>query len=72
VYIIFIFRFATVSELRSFYVDVPLIIIILDLYKMETIRFNIACQMISLSAMEETKEESNSRLRPRSSFQSTV
>jgi hypothetical protein len=35
-----VFQFATVSKLRHFYVDIAFIIVIVDIYKMETIRFN--------------------------------
>jgi hypothetical protein len=44
---------ATVSELRSFYVDVACFVMIVDLHKMETIHFNITCQFISLVTMKE-------------------
>jgi hypothetical protein len=46
------FRFATVSDFRLFLcVDVAFITV--DFYKMETIRYNITFQLISLFAMKE-------------------
>jgi hypothetical protein len=49
----FSFRFATFSELRRFYADVAFIIVIVDFHKMETARFNITCQLISLFTITE-------------------
>jgi hypothetical protein len=45
--------FTTVSELRRFYIDVAFIIVIVDFYNVETIRFNIMYQPSSLFAMKE-------------------
>jgi hypothetical protein len=68
----FFFRFAIVSEVRSSYVDVACIIEIADFYKMQTIRLNTRCQLISLFAMKETNK-ANSALCSifQSSLQST-
>jgi hypothetical protein len=44
---IIFYRFATFSELRRFCVGVAFIIVIVDVYKMTTIRSNVICQLIS-------------------------
>jgi hypothetical protein len=51
----FFFRFATVSKLQRFDIDVAFIIVVIDFYKMEAIRFNTTCQLSSLFAMEKRK-----------------
>jgi hypothetical protein len=42
------FKFVTVSELRRFNTDVTFIVVTVDFYKMEEIRFNVTCQLICL------------------------
>jgi hypothetical protein len=39
------------------YNDVPFIVVIVDFYKMETVRSRITCKFISLFAMNERKKE---------------
>jgi hypothetical protein len=45
----FFLRFATVSELRRFYIDVAFTVVIVDFCKMETVRFNITCHIFPWS-----------------------
>jgi len=49
----FFCRFSTLSEVRSFYVGVAFIVVIVDLYKVKTICFNMICHLFSLCIKEE-------------------
>jgi hypothetical protein len=49
----YFFRFASISDIQCFYVDIDFIIAVVYFYEIETIPLNITCQLISLFAVKE-------------------
>lgn len=49
----YFFRFASISDIQYFYIDIDFIIAVVYFYEIETIPLNITCQLISLFAVKE-------------------